>query len=59
MWFIANTHQGIGQIMLHSTYVDEFPLFRRYYSGNLVGVYWYLKSDLSVGDVSGLQLEQV
>ena len=59
MWFIAHTHEGLGTIQLRSAYATEFPRFRHYHSGNTIGHYRYLSADLSAGDVTGLQADQV
>ena len=59
MWFIAHTHEGLRTIQLRSAYADEFPRFRHYHSGNTIGHYHYLSADLSAGDVTGLQADQV
>ena len=59
MWFIAHTHEGLQTIQLRSAYATEFPRFRHYHSGNTIGHYRYLSADLSAGDVTGLQADQV
>ena len=59
MWFIAHTHEGLGMIQIRSAYLTEFPLFRHYHSGNIIGHYRYISADLSAGDVTGLHADQV
>ena len=59
MWFIAHTHEGLGTIQLRSAYSTEFPLFRHYHNMNTIGHYRYISADLSAGDVTGLQADQV
>ena len=59
MWFIAHTREGLGTIQIRSSYSTEFPLFRHYHSGNIIGHYRYISADLSAGDVTGLQADQV
>lgn len=59
MWFLAQTHEGTNHVQLREMYAKEFCRFCYYYSGNVVGAYWYTNVDFSGVDVTGLRADQV
>ena len=59
MWFLARTYERLGHVQLRTSFVGEFPCFRRYHGGNVLGSYHYTYLDYCGVDVTELRVDQV